>query len=157
MINAFFLILARIFLSLIFLINGVDHLVHWNETEKTLITTLSEWHAHIGSFQTFHTLFTFLLSWSSTLLSLGIVLELGGALMILTGFKDRLGAFFLILFLAPYSLFFYNFWSLENVAHELQEALFLKNLAILGGLIFVATHGVHKKPKAGKDSYLGLS
>ena len=155
MVNAFFLIVGRLCLSLIFLIAGFDKLLNLHDTEKELITALTEWQGHMSSFQTLQNAFTFLVSWSSLLLITGVTFELLGGLMILTGFKDKLGAVLLILFLIPATLLFHDFWFLEDAPRQLQTIMFLKNLALIGGLIFVATHGVHQK-KEEKHSFMGL-
>lgn len=158
MLNAFFLLLARLSLSLIFLISGFNQLLNWYGSEKMLITALSDWQGHIGSFMLIQNGLTFLVSRSSPLLAVGIALEILGGLMILTGFKDRLGAVFLILFLIPSTLLFHDFWFLEDAVRELQVTMFLKNLALIGSLVFVANHGVHgAKKNEGHHSYMGLS
>lgn len=55
-----------------------------------------------------------------------------GGLMLATGFQPRVGALLLILFLIPTTVLFHP------VADPQQFTMFLKNLAILGGLCVVA-------------------
>jgi len=64
-----------------------------------------------------------------------IALELGGGLSVLAGFKARWGAVALIVFLIPTTLTFHNFWAYSGKELEGQMIHFMKNLAILGGLV----------------------
>ena len=70
-----------------------------------------------------------------------IALEVLGGASIVLGFKARLGALLLIVFLIPATLIFHNFWAFGGQQMQQQMVHFLKNLSILGGLLFVATHG----------------
>ena len=65
-----------------------------------------------------------------------IVFEIVGALSVLLGYKARWGAILLIIFLAPTTLIFHTKFS-----ESLQMIMFLKNLAIIGGLLMVAYFG----------------
>lgn len=65
-----------------------------------------------------------------------IVFEIGGALSLMAGFKARWGALALIVFLIPATLIFHT-----DFADQQQVIQFLKNLAILGGLLMVVAYG----------------
>ncbi len=70
-----------------------------------------------------------------------IVFEIVGGLFILLGYKAQIGALMLVIFLIPTTLIFHNFW---GVAEEMQQAetiQFMKNLAIMGGLLMVLSFG----------------
>ncbi len=56
---------------------------------------------------------------------------------LLLGFKARVGAVLLIIFLIPATLIFHNFWAFEGMERQMQMIMFMKNLAILGGLLLV--------------------
>ena len=56
-----------------------------------------------------------------------------GAISLLLGYKTQIGAILLILFLVPTSLFFHP------IATDLGG--FLKNLALIGGLLMTIAHG----------------
>ena len=73
----------------------------------------------------------------SLLLVGAILLEVLGGLSVLVGLKARIGAAALILFLIPATLIFHDFWNLEGMEHNMQRVMFLKNLAIVGGLLLV--------------------
>ncbi len=66
-----------------------------------------------------------------------IVLELGGGLAILTGYGARLGVIALIIFLIPATLIFHPFWQVSGMERTGQMINFMKNLAIMGGLLIV--------------------
>jgi putative oxidoreductase len=65
-----------------------------------------------------------------------IVLELAGGLSVLIGYKARWGAALLVIFLIPTTLIFHTKFS-----DAVQMIMFMKNLAIVGGLLMVAYFG----------------
>ena len=65
-----------------------------------------------------------------------ILMEVGGGLSVLAGYKTKWGAWALVLFLIPTTLIFHH-----NVGDKMQMIMFLKNLAIMGGLLQLALHG----------------
>lgn len=75
------------------------------------------------------------------LLSVATVLELGGSLSVLSGFKTRAGAIALIFFLIPVTLTMHNFWVYAGAERQMQMAHFMKNLSILGGLFLLVALG----------------
>jgi putative oxidoreductase len=75
------------------------------------------------------------------LLVMAIILEIAGGLSVLLGFKARLGAIALIVFLIPATLIFHAFWSAEPEAFRMQMIMFMKNLAIMGALLMVVANG----------------
>jgi uncharacterized membrane protein YphA (DoxX/SURF4 family) len=148
--------LARLFLSLIFLIGGIEKLFNWHDTEKELMDAMCEWQSHVGFSETMQDCLTVLVPWASFLLIVGTLFELLGGLMLLIGYRERVGVALLILFIIPVTLLFHSFWFLEGPIREIQSTMFFKNLAILGGLIIVAIHGAQVKEE-GHLSSMGLS
>jgi len=75
------------------------------------------------------------------LLPLTIVVELGGGLMLILGWNARLAAAVLFLFIIPTTLVFHNFWAVP--ADQLQNQMnnFLKNIAMMGGMLYVVVYG----------------
>lgn len=69
-------------------------------------------------------------------LACAIIVELGGGLSVLVGYKTRWGATILALFLIPVTLIFHT-----KFADQTQVAMFMKNLAIIGGLVILAGAG----------------
>jgi putative oxidoreductase len=72
---------------------------------------------------------------------LASAVEILGGLSILLGFQTRIGAWLLFLFLIPTSVVFHNFWAMQGIEKMDNQAHFFKNVAIMGGLLFVATFG----------------
>ena len=67
-----------------------------------------------------------------------IVVELVGGLMLVAGFKARWAALAIAAFLVPTTLVFHNPLGPDAQAQMTQ---FLKNLSILGGMLYVAAFG----------------
>lgn len=68
-----------------------------------------------------------------------IVLELGGGLMIALGWKTKLAALALFVFLIPVTYYFHT-----NFLDPMQMTMFLKNLSIMGGMLLLAAYGPGK-------------
>jgi len=68
-----------------------------------------------------------------------IIVELGAGLCMALGYRTRAAAILLALFLVPATLIFHT--NLVIVHEQDQTIMFLKNLAILGGLLTLAAHG----------------
>ncbi len=71
----------------------------------------------------------------------GIIALLGG-LSILLGYKAKLGAWLLVLFLVPVTVMMHRFWGLSD-PHlvMLQQVNFMKNLSMLGAALMIAHFG----------------
>lgn len=67
--------------------------------------------------------------------------EILGGLAILTGFQTKIAAWILFLFLIPTTALFHNFWAMQGADRVNNQGHFMKNLAIMGGLLFIATFG----------------
>ncbi len=68
-------------------------------------------------------------------------LEILGGLAILTGLGVRLVSSILFVYLIPTSIVFHNYWALQGALRATMEAHFFKNMAIMGGLLFLAAFG----------------
>ena len=75
------------------------------------------------------------------LLAITILIELGGGLMILTGFKARLSAMVLFLWMIPVTLLFHNFWAVPADQQQVQLIMFMKNLTLMGGMMYIMAFG----------------
>ena len=116
-------LLARILLALIFLLSGISKIGNFSGSQAYMAARGMP---------------------ATALLLLGaIVIEVGGGLSILLGYKPRLGALLLFLFLIPTTLIFHTALggSFPPEQAQLQQAMLLKNLAIMGGLLAIAAHG----------------
>jgi putative oxidoreductase len=74
-------------------------------------------------------------------LACAAAIEVLGGLAILLGFQTKIAAWIEFLFLIPTTLLFHNFWALQGAARIDNIAHFQKNLAIMGGLLFLALYG----------------
>jgi len=78
------------------------------------------------------------------LLVLAAIVELGGSLCLITGFQARVAALIMSVYLAAVTLLFHNYWAFSGMLAATQETHFRKNLAIIGGLLIIASRGAGK-------------
>jgi putative oxidoreductase len=70
------------------------------------------------------------------------VMALAGGMSVALGYKARWGAWALVVFLIPVTLMMHAFWSLQDpVAIHTQQAMFAKNLSMLGAAVRIAYFG----------------
>ncbi|HET7560956.1 MAG TPA: DoxX family protein [Rhodanobacteraceae bacterium] len=110
----FTLLLARLALSLIFILSGIGKLMAYHATAAAL-------GAH---------------GIAPGLLPLVIFVELGGGLAVLCGFLTRWAAAALLVFTVLAAVIFHN-----NFADHAQWINFMKNIAIAGGFLALTVHG----------------
>jgi putative oxidoreductase len=67
--------------------------------------------------------------------------EILGGLAVLVGFKTRIASWVLFLYLIPTTVLFHNFWALHGMEQQGNMAHFMKNLAIMGGLLILQAMG----------------
>jgi putative oxidoreductase len=71
----------------------------------------------------------------------GIISLLGG-LSVLLGYRARIGAWLMVIFLVPVTFLIHRFWGLDNQAvAELQQIMFWKNMALVGAALLIAYFG----------------
>ncbi|MFZ5556147.1 MAG: DoxX family protein [Pseudomonadota bacterium] len=70
-----------------------------------------------------------------------IVVELGGGLMLVLGWRARLAALLLFLFTAIVTPIFHGFWAFPPEQYQAQFNNFMKNIAIMGGMLYVMAYG----------------
>jgi putative oxidoreductase len=76
------------------------------------------------------------------LLVLTLLIEIAGGLMIVLGLYTRQVALILFLFMIPVTAVFHNPWVAGDPAQAQQQMIhFLKNLAIMGGLLHLSAFG----------------
>lgn len=115
-IDNYLSLLARIFISALFLWSGTNKIINPFATQQNMS-------AHGMPLTLF-----FLVA--------AIALEILGGLSVLLGIKTRWGAAMLIIFLIPATLIFHT-----DFSTEIEQAMFLKNLAMLGGLLMLIRYG----------------
>ena len=127
-------LIERILISAIFLLSGINKIMDWSGTADRM--------AQKG------------MPMVQLLLAGAVVVEVLVGLALLLGFQTRLAAFILFLYLIPATLIFHNFWAVSGPEHQNQLISFLKNLAIMGGLVEFAGVGA---PSLSIDAALARS
>jgi putative oxidoreductase len=72
---------------------------------------------------------------------IAIIIELGGGLLLVLGWKARWAAAALFVFCLVAAIFFHAFWAAPPDQAFMQQVQFMKNLAMMGGLLYVVVHG----------------
>jgi putative oxidoreductase len=78
---------------------------------------------------------------SQVLAAATIALELGAGLMLAIGWKARWAALALAAFTVLASMLFHNFWTAPPAQFRTEQLFFLKNMAIVGGLLMIVALG----------------
>ena len=107
-------LIARVFLGHIFLLAGVSKISAYEGTQGYMEA----------------------MGLPGALLPLVILLEVGGGLAIIVGWKSKWASIALATFTVIAAAIFHN-----NFADQMQMILFMKNIAITGGLMLLAVHG----------------
>jgi putative oxidoreductase len=70
------------------------------------------------------------------------LLALAGGLSILLGYRAKIGAWLIVLFLAGVTPMMHKFWVVADpLAHQIQFAMFLKNVSMMGAALFISQVG----------------
>ena len=72
---------------------------------------------------------------------LAIIIEVGGGALLILGWQTRRIAWLLMLFVAIATAMAHRFWEFDAAQYANQMNHFLKNAAIIGGLLYVAVLG----------------
>lgn len=76
------------------------------------------------------------------LVPLSGIMALVGGLSVLLGYKARLGAWLLVLFLVPVTVMIHKFWGIADPGEaKMQQIMFMKNLSMLGGALLITYFG----------------
>lgn len=71
----------------------------------------------------------------------GLLAILGG-LSILLGYRAKLGAWLIVLFLIPVTLMMHKFWTVSDpMMAQIQTVMFMKNVSMLGGALLISHSG----------------
>ena len=78
----------------------------------------------------------------SVLVPIAGVIALAGGLSVLLGYRAKQGAWLLVLFLVPVTLYMHKFWGVTDpMMAQMQQVNFMKNLGLLGGALLIAYFG----------------
>ena len=70
------------------------------------------------------------------------LIAIAGGLSVLLGYRARIGAWLLVLFLVPVTLMMHNFWAVADPAMaQMQQIMFMKNLSMLGAALLITNFG----------------
>lgn len=72
---------------------------------------------------------------------IAILVEVGGGLALIAGLGTRLAALALAIFTLVATFVFHNYWALPAEAQMVQQLMFFKNIAVVGGLLTLAAWG----------------
>jgi len=79
---------------------------------------------------------------ASILVPLSGVLAIVGGLSILLGYRAKLGAWLIVVFLVPVTLMMHKFWTVQDpMMAQIQMILFMKNISMLGGALLISQFG----------------
>ena len=82
---------------------------------------------------------------------LAVLIEIGGGTLLLLGWQTRRISWLLILFVAIATAMAHRFWEFDAPQYVNQMNHFLKNVAIIGGLLYVAVLGAGKLSLDGRS------
>lgn len=120
-------IAGRILFSLIFFLSGVTHFTGPDDYVRIMPEAIP--------FRTFWVLIS------------GVV-ELAGAVMIVSNRYPRLGAWLIIVFLIPVTITVHGYWMVVDPdprTRAMQVSFFLKGLAMIGGALLITQLGVRRE------------
>lgn len=70
------------------------------------------------------------------------IIALAGGLSILLGYRAKLGAWLIILFLVPVTLMMHNFWAVKDpMMAQMHMIMFMKNVSMIGGALLISQFG----------------
>ncbi len=73
--------------------------------------------------------------------AIAIAVEVLGGLALILGFGTRWAALILAIFTVVAGVIFHNFWALPADQQMVQQIMFMKNIAVAGGLLLLAAWG----------------
>lgn len=114
-----FLLVARILIGITFLVAGLHKALFWDGPAM--------WMASKG------------LPFVPFLLGTAMVVELVAAVLLFAGVKVKQTAIGLILLLLPMTLIMHTFWNMEGMMFQTAMMDFIQNMAIIGGLLALAS------------------
>lgn len=119
-LSAPLVLLGRLFFALIFVVAGANHF-----SSQTIAYAASQG-----------------VPVASIAVPLAGVLALLGGLSILLGYRARLGAWLIALFLVGVTPMLHNFWVVTDpMMRQMQMIMFMKNVSMLGGALLISQFG----------------
>ncbi|NBC08402.1 MAG: DoxX family membrane protein [Bacteroidetes bacterium] len=118
-------LLGRALLSFIFLYEAYDSIFYFQATKEKMTA--------------------YGLTWQQDFVLVGaIILLLLGGTLLLIGYRTGFAMFILLCYWIPVTFIVHSFWNDPEPARRLQSIMFMKNLAIVGGMLMVWANGTGK-------------
>lgn len=118
-------LLGRIFLAFLFIYEALDAMVFFEKTKATMSVYGILWNQDL-------------------ILTIVIFVLIFGAILVLIGYYAGFGAFLLLLYWLPFTLIVYSFWNDPPEYQRLHALMFMRNLALCGGLLLLISNGAGK-------------
>ena len=115
-------LIGRLFLSFIFLFEAYDSIKYFHAVQETMTNYGITWKQDL-------------------LLSGAIILLLLGGTLLLLGYRSSFGAVLLLMYWIPVTFIAHSFWNDPSEIYREESMQFMKNLAIMGGLLIVLVNG----------------
>jgi len=115
-VNHYAPLVARILLSLLFLFSAFGKLMNFSGTQQFMES--------VG------------FPAAAFFLVMSIIIEIGGSLSLLLGYKAKYGAYTLIIYTLIASIIFHS-----DFSNQINALAFLRNLGIIGGFLYVIVYG----------------
>ena len=64
-----------------------------------------------------------------------------GSIFVIIGYKARLGALMLVVFLIAATFYFHDFWNMDAESAYVQQIMFMKNLSMMGAMLLIIAMG----------------
>ncbi len=118
-------LIARMMLSAIFIFEVYDSISYYGKTKNTMDV--------------------YGITWNQDFLLLSVIaLLVLGASLVLIGYYANLGAVLLLCYIIPVTFIVYSFWNDPQEVKRIQSIMFMKNIAIIGGLLLLMVNGAGK-------------
>lgn len=115
-------LLGRIFLSTIFFFEVLDTIFFYSIAKESM--------TNYG------------ITWMQDTLLITVLLMMGiGAFLVVIGYFARVGALLLLIVWVPFTFIVYSFWNDPPDLQREQMLFFMRNLALIGGLLLLLANG----------------
>jgi putative oxidoreductase len=115
-------LIGRVFLATIFIFEAIDTFLHIDKTKGTMTMHGLNDNQDLLIYCTLFLLFV-------------------GGVMVLLGYRTTMGAFMLLLYWIPVTIIVHDFWNFRGDELRQQSILFMKDIAIIGGLLMLIGKG----------------
>lgn len=116
-----FSLIGRVLISCMFLWASYEKIKHWNKT--------------VNYYKTKH------IPYLSIVLPVGMGMKIAGGLSVLFGWHAHIGALLLLIVSIASVVKMHQFWKVQGPEKEMEQMLFAKDVAIIGGLFMILALG----------------